>query len=261
MMKKSWAVVAGGLAMAGLAFFASAPAEAAPTSGATVSAVKDTLLPGQKLLAGQYIRSRSGVFTLIMQPRGEVQLLQRGVSLPLWKSGTWRPGSVLVMGTDGTLQVIYGRTKIWSMSIKSAGAKLVLPDNGNLAIYNTRGKAVWNRHMVIGTLMPQSQLHAPDPAGREVIMYSVNRVYTLKFLTTGNLVLLKNGTTVLWSTGKKGWPESYGSVAPDGTFYTFNKFGDISWMYETRRAGSVVQLRDDGHLVMVNGRTVVGTLF
>ncbi|WP_329004102.1 hypothetical protein OHA18_11950 [Kribbella sp. NBC_00709] len=221
--------------------------------------MSDTLLPGQKLLAGQYIRSRSGVFTLIMDTRGEAKLFQRGVSWRLWSSGVGRAGSVLVMGTDGTLQMIYGRTKIWSMSIKSAGAKLVLPDTGNLAIYNTRGKANWNRHMVVGTLMPQSQIHAPDPAGREVIMYSVNRVYTLKFLTTGNLVLLKNGTTVLWSTGKKGAPESYGSVGPEGTFYTFNNFGDITWMYDTRRAGSVVQLRDDGHLVMVNGRTVVKT--
>ncbi|TCC20957.1 hypothetical protein [Kribbella speibonae] len=242
-----------GALLGGAVLVGSTPAEAKTV------AVSDTLLPGQKLMAGQYIRSKSGVFTLIMDTRGEAKLFQRGVSWRLWSSGTFRPGAVLVMGTDGTLQMIYGRTKIWSMSIKSAGAKLVLPDNGNLAIYNTRGKANWNRHMVIGTLMPQSQLHAPDPAGREVIMYSVNRIYTLKFLTTGNLVLLKNGTTVLWSTGRKNAPESYGSVGPDGTFYTFNNFGDISWMYETRRAGSVLQLRDDGHLVMVNGRTVVKT--
>jgi hypothetical protein len=246
-------MLAVGALLGGAVLAGSAPAEAKTV------AVSDTLLPGQKLMAGQYIRSKSGVFTLIMDSRGEAKLYQRGVSWRLWSSGTWRAGSVLVMGTDGTLQIIYGRTKIWSMSIKSVGAKLVLPDTGNLAIYNTRGKANWNRHMVIGTLMPQSQLHAPDPAGREVIMYSVNRVYTLKFLTTGNLVLLKNGTTVLWSTGKKGAPESYGSVGPNGTFYTFNNFGDITWMYETRRAGSVLQLRDDGHLVMVNGRTVVKT--
>jgi hypothetical protein len=246
-------VLAVGTLLAGAVLVGTAPAEAKAV------AVSDTLLPGQKLMAGQYIRSKSGVFTLIMDTRGEAKLYQRGVSWRLWSTGNGRAGSVLVMGTDGTLQMIYGRTKIWSMSIKSAGAKLVLPDTGNLAIYNTRGKANWNRHMVIGTLMPQSQLHAPDPEGREVIMYSVNRIYTLKFLTTGNLVLYKNGTTVLWSTGMKGWPESYGSVAPDGTFYNFNNFGDVTWMYDSGRPGSVLQLTDDGHLRMVNGRTVVKT--
>jgi hypothetical protein len=246
-------VLAVGALLGGAVLVGSAPAEAKTV------AVSDTLLPGQKLMGGQYIRSKSGVFTLIMDSRGEAKLFQRGVSWRLWSSGTWRAGSVLMMGTDGTLQIIYGRTKIWTMSIKSAGAKLVLPDTGNLAILNARGKANWNRHMVIGTLMPQSQIHAPDPGGREVIMYSVNRIYTLKFLTTGNLVLYKNGTTVLWSTGKKNAPESYGSVGPDGTFYNFNNFGDVSWMYETRRAGSVLQLTDDGHLRMVNGKTVVKT--
>ncbi len=246
-------VLAVGALLGGAVLVGSAPAEAKTV------AVSDTLLPGQKLMAGQYIKSKSGVFTLIMDTRGEAKLFQRGVSWRLWTSGTGRAGSVLVMGTDGTLQMIYGRTKIWSMSIKSAGAKLVLPDTGNLAIYNTRGKANWNRHMVIGTLMPQSQIHAPDPAGREVIMYSVNRIYTLKFLTTGNLVLYKNGTTVLWSTGVKNQPESYGSVGPNGAFYNNNKFGDITWFYETRRDGSVLQLTDDGHLRMVNGRTVVKT--
>ncbi|MGW5192021.1 hypothetical protein ACWEOO_22450 [Kribbella sp. NPDC004138] len=246
-------MLAVGALLGGAVLVGSTPAEA------KTLAVSDTLLPGQKLLPGQYIRSRSGVFTLIMHSSGDAKLFQRGVSLPLWTSGTWRPGSVLVMGTDGTLQVIYGRTKVWWMSIKSVGAKLVLPDTGNLAIYNTRGKANWNRHMVVGTLMPQSNLRAPDPAGREVIMYSVNRVYTLKFTTTGNLRLLKNGTTVLWSIGDKGAPESRAWVGPNGTFYAVNKDGDITWWYESRRAGNVLQLRDDGHLLLVNGRTVVKT--
>ncbi|TDW88428.1 hypothetical protein EV137_6532 [Kribbella pratensis] len=252
MVRRLWVgVLAVGALLGGVAVVGSTQAEAKAV------AVSDTLLPGQKLLAGQYIRSHSGVYTLIMQPAGDVKLYQRGVKNPLWASGTWRRNSVLVMGTDGTLQVIYGRTKIWSMSIKSAGAKLVLPDTGNLAIYNTRGKANWNRHMVVGTLMPQSKLAGPDATWDEVIMYSVNRIYTLKFLTTGNLVLYKDGTTVLWSTGVKNAPGAYGWVNPDGSFGTVNGFGDLTFFYQTRRDGSVLQLTDDGHLRMVNGKTVV----
>ncbi|TCC43032.1 hypothetical protein [Kribbella sindirgiensis] len=246
-------VLAVGALLGGAVLVGSAPAEAKTV------AVSDTLLPGQKLMAGQYIRSKSGVFTLIMQPRGDAKLYQRGVKAPLWASGTWRPNSVLVMGTDGTLQVIYGRTKVWSMSIKSVGAKLVLPNDGKLAIYNTRGKANWNRHMVIGTLMPQSKIAAADAYWDEVIMYSVNRVYTLKFQPNGNLVLFRNGTTALWSTGVTKASEAYGWVGPNGDFATVNAFGDLTFFYETRRPGSVLQLRDDGHLVMVNGRTVVKT--
>jgi hypothetical protein len=207
----------------------------------------------------QSIKSASGVYTLTMQRNGNVTLLQRGTGDPLWMTNTYRPGAVLVMGTDGVMRVIYGRTTIWAMGAASPQAKLVLPNTGLLGIYNTRNKAVWNRHMVIGTLMANAVLRAPDSIGRDVTMYSTNHVYTLQLLTTGNLVFLKNGKTLLWSTGKTGWPESRAYIDSSGRFGTLNRDGDETWGYDARRAGTVVQIRNDGHFLLINGRTIVKT--
>jgi hypothetical protein len=246
-------ILAVGTLLGGAVLVGSAPAEAKAV------AVSDTLLPGQKLMTLQSIKSASGVFTLTMQRNGNVTLLQRGVAQPLWMSGTYRPGSVFVMAADGTMRIIYGRTQIWSMGAASPNAKLVLPNTGLLAIYNTRGKAVWNRHMVIGTLMVGAMLRAPDALGRDVTMYSLDHVYTLKVLTNGNMVFQKNSTTVLWSTGKTQWPESYADINANGLFGTYNRDGDGTWDFNTRRPGTVVQIRNDGHFLLINGRTIVKT--
>lgn len=220
--------------------------------------MSDTLLSGQSLKSAQYLRSKNGVYTLQMQRTGNVTLTKRGSAVILWQSNTYKRDSVLVMGADGMMQIIYGRTKIWSLGAASPKAKLVVPDNGNLAIYNTGNKAVWNRHMEIGTLMPDHVLRAVDAAGREVTLYSVNHVYTLQIRTDGNMVLLQNGKTVLWSTGVvTGWPESSGWISVNGRFFTVNRDGDETWGYDTRRSGTVVQLRNDGHLLLINGRTTV----
>lgn len=165
------------------------------------------------------------------------------------------------MGQGGSLEIIYGRTKIWSIGANSPGAKLVLPDTGNLAIYNTRGKAVWNRHMVIGTLMPGSKIRGVDTYGRDVTMYSLKRLYTLQMRADGSLVLLRSGTTtVLWSSNTPGWPNSTAWVRPDGRFGVLNQNGEETYVYDTRRPGTVLQLRDDGHLLLIYGRTTVKVL-
>ncbi|NEA35572.1 hypothetical protein [Streptomyces sp. SID13031] len=240
------------------------PAQASSTSGSATTqtaAVADKLLPGQKLKPGQYILSQNGRYTLKMENSGVLRLAQRSVQPDLWTSGTYFPGSVAVMGTDGNLAIIYGRTQIgWIGATASPGAYLRLPNTGNLEVVNSKGKAVWNRHMVIGTLTPSFQIHAVDPGGREVILYSSNRVYTLQLRADGNLVLLKSGKTVLWSSGTKGWVESSARVRSDGVFEITNRDGDIVWSIESYRARNVLQLRDDGKLLLINGRTIVRTL-
>lgn len=253
MLRRLWAGLLAVTSLAGgVAVLGSTAAEAQP------AAVSDTLLPGQKLMALQSIKSKSGVFTLTMQRSGVVTLLQRGDKQPLWSTETYRPGAVLVMGQDGMLRIIYGRTQVLAIGAASAGAKLVLPNTGLLATYNTRGKAVWNRHMVIGTLTPGVRLVAPNVApGREVILYSVKHTYTLQILNTGNMVLLKNGKTVLWSTGKTGFPKSWATIRPDGSLATYNESNDETWLFDTWRAGTVAQVRDDGSFLLIYGKTVV----
>jgi hypothetical protein len=250
---------------AGAALLAAAPANAATTattsttSSTQAAAVSDTLLPGQKLLPGQYIRSKSGVYGLAMTKYGTLGVSQRGVSTLLW-TARFRSGVVAVMGTGGTLNIIYGRTQIASIGAKSAGAKLVLPNTGNLEIVNTRGKAIWNRHMIIDVLTPGFEILPVDAVGGGVTMYSPNHLYTLVMRTDGDLVLLQNGKTILWRTGTAGHPGSSAWILSDGAFETLNSDGDSVWRWESRRPGTVVQLRDDGRLQLVNGRTVVKIL-
>jgi hypothetical protein len=246
-------MLAVGAMLGGSVLVGSAPAEAKTV------AVSDTLLPGQKLMTLQSIKSASGVFTLTMQRSGNVTLLQRGTTQPLWESGTYRAGAVLVMAADGTMRIIWGRTQIWSMGAASPNAKLVLPNTGLLAIYNTRGMAVWNRHMVIGTLMVGAILRAPDALGRDVTLYSLDHVYSLRVLTSGDMVFRKNGTTVLWRTGKNAGPEAYAYISPNGNFCTYASSNDCVWEFATNRPDTVVQIRNDGHFLLVNGRTIVKT--
>ncbi|MEV8376800.1 hypothetical protein AB0P21_28925 [Kribbella sp. NPDC056861] len=229
------------------------------TTSTTQAAVSDTLLPGQKLLAGQYIRSKSGVFGLAMTRYGTLGLTQRGVKGLLWQA-TFRPGVVAVMGSGGSLTIIYGRTQIASIGANSPGAKLVLQNTGNLEILNTRGKAVWNRHMVINTMTQGWQLVPTTALGGNTVLYSTNRVYTLVMRPDGDLVLLQNGKTVLWRTGTAGHPGSIALMQSDGWFFTRDTNGYMVWEFATRRAGAVVQLLDTGRLQLVHGRTVVKVL-
>jgi len=252
-------------ATAGTAVLATAPANAATTSttvatsSTRAAAVSDTLLPGQKLMAGQYIRSKSGVYGLAMTRLGTIGVTQRGVSGLLWKA-TFRPGVVAVMGTGGTLNIIYGRTQIASIGANSPGAKLVLPNTGNLEIVNTRGKAVWNRHMVIDVLTQGWRIESTSALGGNATLYSPNRVYTLVMRPDGDLVLLQNGKTILWRTGTAGHPGSIALMQSDGWFFTRTTEGYMVWDFDTRRPGAVVQLRNDGRLQLVHGRTVVKVL-
>ncbi|MET9314142.1 hypothetical protein ABZX12_20225 [Kribbella sp. NPDC003505] len=64
---------------------------------------------------------------------------------------------------------------------------------------------------------------------------------------------------VLWRTGKNAGPEAYANIDPNGTFCTYNNSNDCVWDFWTRRPGTVVQIRNDGHFLLVNGRTIVKT--
>lgn len=257
------AAVAAGLATVATGAALTAPAQAATTvaeSTAQAAAISNTLLPGQRLLSGQYIRSTDRQWTLVMRATGNLELVRTG-SGPVWKSGTERPGSVLVMGTDGSLNIIHGRTKYWVGGAKaSPNAKLVLPTDGLLAIYNTLGRSVWNRHMVIETMFPGMQLWATDGWGGAVSLFSRSRVYTLQMRPNGSLQLMKNNKTLLWNAPYKPSPGSSAHLFADGTFAVHDNFNIPYWSIVTRRSGTVLQLRDDGKLLLIHGRTVVKIL-
>jgi hypothetical protein len=235
-------------------------ATAATTSTTQAAAISTTLLPGQRLLSGQYIRSADRGFTLVMRATGNLELVETGSGV-VWESGTARAGSVLVMEKDGSLSIVHGRTKYWISGAKaSPNAKLVLPTDGNLTIFNTAGRSVWNRHMVIETMSPGNKLFAPTGTrGGAVSLFSRNRVFTLQMRPNGALELMKNNKFLLWSAPYKPYAGYWGFLSAAGTFGVEETFS-THWTIVTGRPGTVLQLRDDGKLLLIHGRTVVKVL-
>ncbi|MEV8376801.1 hypothetical protein AB0P21_28930 [Kribbella sp. NPDC056861] len=241
------------------AALATAPAQAA-TSTTQAAAISNTLLPGQRLLSGQYIRSADRHFTLVMRATGNLELVETGVGV-VWDTNTTRAGSVLVMEKDGGLSLVHGRTKYWISGAKaSPNAKLVLPTDGNLTVFNTAGRSVWNRHMVIETMSPGYELWPPTGyVSGAVSLFSRNRVYTLQVRPNGALELMQNNKVKLWSAPYKPSAGNWAFLLADGTF-GMRSFWDTAWTIPTKRAGTVLQLRDDGKLLLIHGRTVVKVL-
>ena len=112
-----------------------------------------TLLPGQKLLPGQSLKSNNKLHTCIMQRDGNVVLYDRN-STPLWSTNTG--GLIaprdLVMQTDGNL-VLYstdGKAHWASNTYDNPGAFFNIQDDGNLVVYRagsqteTRANALWS---------------------------------------------------------------------------------------------------------------------
>ncbi|MEV0284305.1 MULTISPECIES: hypothetical protein [unclassified Kribbella] len=130
-----------------------------------------------------------------------------------------------------------------------AGAVIVVADGPR-----SRTAAAGPATRAIGTLMRGSELSA------DVTLYATNRVYTVEMRPDGNLVLLQNSKTVLWSTNITGWPNSSAAIDANGRFTTRNQDGHETYLIDSRRPGTVLQLRPDGHLLMIHGRTTVRTL-
>ncbi len=113
-----------------------------------------TLFPGQSLLPGQTLQSDYGVYTLTMQPDGNV-VLRNNESTPLWRTGTgggqFDPRD-FIMQTDGNL-VLYdtsGQPHWNSKTQGNPGAFLNVQDDGNLVVYRagsttqTAGNSLWS---------------------------------------------------------------------------------------------------------------------
>jgi hypothetical protein len=221
----------------------------AATAAVSTTAVSSLLKPGEYLKPGQYRRSPNGTYTLLMQTDGNAVLYKGRTAL--WASMTNRKASSLIMQRDGNLVVVSGRTPVWASNTGgSTSAYLAVQNDSNLVIYNVRNKAVWYRHMVIGTLGSGRLLQAYD------LLVSPSRIYRMQMQTDGNFVMVKNGKTPVWSTKtiSKG---GYVVMQQDGNLVVYSAAKRALWSSKTVRKGSVLQMRDDGRLVIVYGRTAV----
>lgn len=105
----------------------------------------DTLVRGQSLQAGQFLRSQNGLYTLVMQGDGNlVQYNQAGQAL--WHTSTHGSGATFaVMQGDGNF-VIYrpDGVPVWHTGTYGTAAdRLVVQNDDNIVIYGPGGQVFW----------------------------------------------------------------------------------------------------------------------
>ncbi|MCA9342905.1 CHAP domain-containing protein [Candidatus Saccharibacteria bacterium] len=106
----------------------------------------DSLLSNQSTLwPNQFIRSKDGRYSLVMQSDGNLVLYAPGHH-PIWHSHTYgSPGARFVVQGDGNI-VVYSKYNqpLWSVRPQSNSARLVMQSDGNLVQYSTNGLPLWH---------------------------------------------------------------------------------------------------------------------
>jgi len=106
----------------------------------------DSLVRGQGLQPGQFLRSQNGLYTLIMQGDGNL-VLYNTAGQPLWHTNTWGfPGAYLIFQGDGNVVIYYGSYPLWHTNSHGTNASLfVVQDDSNVVLYGPNGEVYWHR--------------------------------------------------------------------------------------------------------------------
>lgn len=218
-------------------------AAALPADAATTAS---RLNVGERLVAGQSLRSPSGNLELIMQTDGNLVLYAPGGSAR-WNTGTYgNPGAYVQLQTDGNL-VLYSATNqpLW-YTMTTTGSFLNLQDDGNLVLYTAQSTPIWST----GTSYAPPRLDAPAslPVGGR--LQSPNGAYQLVMQGDGNLVLYgPAGWT--WQSGTSGSGANQLVVQTDGNLVLYNAAMSPVWYTKTDGNGTgFLQVQDDGNLVL-----------
>lgn len=89
-------------------------------------------------------------------------------------------------------------------------------------------------------------------------LYSCNGRFELRVQGDGNMVLYRNGVTPVWNTpGTWGRAVSHLAMQGDGNLVLYGPSGNALWVaggtWSPRPMSNVLQVRDDGNLVVFNG--------
>lgn len=224
----------------------------APCPTAVAAPGQGHLTGGQKLSAGQFLKSSNGQYRLDMQTDGNLVLY--GPKGALWASGTSGAGHSAVMQTDGNFVVYDAASEpLWNSGTwNNPEGKLVLQDDGNLVIYRGH-EALWHTN----TFVRDTRLDPGEVlAAGESIVSSDDR-YRLAMQQDGNLVLYGPQAKAMWSsnTFKAG---SKAVMQQDGNLVVYDGGGKPVWSSGTAgRAGAQLVMQTDGNLVMYQGGKAV----
>jgi hypothetical protein len=84
---------------------------------------------------------------------------------------------------------------------------------------------------------------------------SVDGRFTLSYQQDGNLVLYRNGTTVVWQTRSSGRTAGRADMQLDGNFVVYDAAGQIVWKSNTSgSSGAFLVVQSDGNVVIYIGR-------
>jgi subtilisin family serine protease len=107
----------------------------------------DSLVRGQGLQPGQFLRSQNGLYTLIMQGDGNLVLYNQA-GQPLWHTNTWGfPGAFAIFQTDGNF-VVYSASGVplfHTNTHGTAASLFVVQNDSNVVIYGPSGEVYWHR--------------------------------------------------------------------------------------------------------------------
>lgn len=203
--------------------------------------------------SGGVLTSPSGQFQLVMQ--GDGNLVATQWPKPYWASGKFGSNPTMYMQGDGNL-VIYGSNGvIWATNkFDSAGARLVLQDDGNIVVVGYSKGIIWTPNAVSTRLYSDQKLignadwtiFSPDRRYRMVMQKDGTAVLydrttsiwakhskvsnaTLEMQSDGNLVLYNSGHTALWATNKFGPTGSYLEGQNDGNFVVYTPARVALW--------------------------------
>ena len=230
------------------------------TVGATITINSDHLVPGQTMLAGQYIYSQNVFYVLVMQGDGNL-VLYTG-SKPLWNSGTSGTGADrVVMQTDGNL-VIYtpGGRPVWASRTDGKGqSSLYMQDDGNAVVYTNSGAPTWSSitagHPVF-TYFGSDQLTNNQTLHQGQYLRSADGRHGLLMQPDGNLVLYGLGYHVLWASYTNGKGASFVAMQSDGNLVIYTAANKPLWATVTAGRGvSSAVVQNDGNFVVYASST------
>ncbi|HMG65480.1 MAG TPA: hypothetical protein VK599_21240, partial [Streptosporangiaceae bacterium] len=133
---------------------------------------------------------------------------------------------------------------LWSSGTGSPGSFLQVQADGNVVVYDSADKALWDRSMFISAV-PASTVIA---SGDEVV--SPSRNYELRMQADGNLVLYPAGSAKpVWATGTAS-PGAFAQMQGDGNFVVYSPADKALWSSGTGSPGSFLQVQADGNVVV-----------
>ncbi len=173
-----------------------------------------------------------------------------GNGCTIWSSGTSGTGNYLTMQTDGNLVVYSSAGKaLWNSHTNGTGAAdyLSLQNDGNAIVYTSAAKNVWAAGRAnANRLCPGGIL----PAGQA--LYSPSEKYQLIMQGDGNLVAY-DGTAAIWSSKTQGTgTANYLSMQDDGNLVVYTSAGSALWNSKTQGTGTAnyLVMQDDGNVVV-----------